>query len=493
MREIRKLSDIWKAVDDQRIESKKKEKVWKQSYEGVKAAIEYIGLELETTKDEFNRLDIPINNRNGKRNYIQRIIKVSKNGIISGGRIGDLMTGKNSLKTKEEMNEIYKNMGVEKSLKQPKGIATSQNVESKSIDDLDILIGLSEFAFREHLFENRLYDITYCSIDDNVDQEIFVADQVKSSCIHKNGQVFFSMKNGLLNVGKMISILESGSLTCIGKKRDGTIDVVWFFYGVEAINILKEFNINQVFAPILHLRVKSYNEFTNAMNDPMFRYDIGKSSEECKRLLVNKLEFIKLGSKNSLTFWNEDNSQILNENHRIEQRSLDMTRTACNTIDIKVERRHEDAYGPVDFIVKDTVRVQDKVVSKKFKMRGSGRLPYNPDDIDIFQVSNLLDNIVYAIPMRIIKDDVISFFTSEQLMKTHICAGLKWKEDHKQFKYNFKNREDIISYVKACEEASKVPKLTDRDFYKNMINENKEKFGSLKQLACRKANLEILE
>jgi hypothetical protein len=37
-------------------------------------------------------------------------------------------------------------------------------------------------------------------------------------------------------------------------------------------------------------------------------------------------------------------------------------------------------------------------------------------------------------------------------------------------------------YVKACIEASKTSELTDRNFYTNMINENKDKFGSRKQL-----------
>jgi len=34
MREIRKNSDIWKAIDDKRILAKKKEYEWKQSFEG---------------------------------------------------------------------------------------------------------------------------------------------------------------------------------------------------------------------------------------------------------------------------------------------------------------------------------------------------------------------------------------------------------------------------------------------------------------------------
>ena len=36
--------------------------------------------------------------------------------------------------------------------------------------------------------------------------------------------------------------------------------------------------------------------------------------------------------------------------------------------------------------------------------------------------------------------------------------------------------------LKACEEASKIPPLTDHSFYTNMIDANKDKFGSKKQL-----------
>ena len=488
MREIRKNSDIWKAIDDKRILAKKKEYEWKQSFEGIKAAIEYIGLKLVTTKEELDTMEIPVP-RSGKKAYGYRKIDVSRDGIISKSRINDILNGKNSLKTKEEMVIIYKQDGINQSLNKPKGIPTSQNTESKTIDDLDILIGLTDFACREHLFENRLYDMAYCMIDD-IDGEVFVADQVKSARVCEKGRLSFYMMNGILNVGKMISILENGSLTCIGKNRDNQVDVVWFFYSIDAINILNKFKTNQGFTPILHLQVKSYNEFTIAMNNPMFRFDVGKSSEECKRLLEKKLEFIKNGIKHPLQFWNEDDSQIPCETHRVEQRSFTMTWRACNMIDIKVERKHEYSYGPVDFIINGFVKVQDKVANKIFQMRNVGRLPYNPDEIDIFQVSDLVNNIVYAIPMRVVTNEIIiSFFTAEQLMKINIKFGDKWKEDHKQFKHDFKIKEDILSYVKECEKANKIPELTDRNFYKNMINENKDEFGSRKQVLERKLNV----
>jgi len=457
-------------------------------------AIEYIGLKLVTTKEELDKMEIPVS-RSGKKAYGYRKIDVSRDGIISKSRINDILNGKNSLKTVDEMKLINKSIGLTLSISQPKGIATCNNSESKAIDDLDILIGISKYIQREHLIEHRLYDIAYCMIDDiniqSLDKWIFVADQVKSSRVNENGQLNFQVTNGSLTVYEMLKKLENGSLTCIGQKRDGTVDVVWFFYGVNSINLLHNFDVNQIFCPRLHLTVKSNNEFTIAMNSPMFRFDVGKSEKECNRLLEKKIDFIKNGTKNSLKFWNEDDSQIPCEQHRIEQRSFNMTRTACNTIDIKVERKHENAYGSVDFIVNENVRVQDKATTRLFNMRGIGKFPYNPDDIDIFQVSDLVNNIIYAIPMRVVSNDgmIISFFTDEQLMRKTIYLSVEWKNLHEQFKYDFKTKEGIVLYVKACGNASKIPELTDRNFYRNMINENKDEFGSKKQVLERKMNV----
>ena len=490
MKELRKVSDIWKAIDDKRILSKMGKHKWRQSFEGVKAAIEYIGLIMVTTKEEFDKLEIPIN-RTLDKQYNYRKIEVSKNDILSKSRISDLLSNNNSLKTAEEMKVIYKKLGVNQSLYQPKGMILYINSESKAINDLDALIGLPNYVHRVHLYECRLFDMAYCMINNDINEEVFTAEQVKNARIRENGQVnFHESSSNMLTVKTMISILKNGSLTCIGKNQDDKPSVVWFLYGIDTINILKEFNDTQTFTPRLNLMRKSNNKFTIAMNDTMFRFDVEKSSEECNRLLERKLEFIKNGIKHSLQFLNEDDSQIPCENQRIEQRSLNMTRTACNTISIKVEKRHEYSYGPIDFIVNENVKVQDKVGTVHFNVRCRGRYPYNPDDIDIFQVSDLVNNIVYAIPMRIINNDItISFFNTKQLMKNTVYFNNNWKETHKQFEHDFKTKEGVISYVKACEEASKIPQLTDINFYTNMIDENKDKFGSIKQLAERKLNV----
>jgi len=90
MKKPRKNSDIWKAIDDKRILAKMKEIEWKQSFEGIKAAIEYIGLIMITTNEEFDAMEIPTC-RNGCKNYGYRKIDVSKNCFTSKSMINDIL------------------------------------------------------------------------------------------------------------------------------------------------------------------------------------------------------------------------------------------------------------------------------------------------------------------------------------------------------------------------------------------------------------------
>ena len=214
MKNPRKISDVWKAIDDQRMKAKIDKSDWQRSYEGINAAIKYIGLSMITTKNDLDKMDVPIT-KNGGKCYCWRYIEVSKNDIISSkARIDDLLRGRISLKTKEEIDAIITKQSFNQSLNRPKGIATTNNTESKTIDDLDILLGISNYIHREHLVEFRLYDMAYCMIDD-IDESVFVADQVKTAKVDEAGQVKFYENNGILSVKTMISILENGSLTCI--------------------------------------------------------------------------------------------------------------------------------------------------------------------------------------------------------------------------------------------------------------------------------------
>ena len=270
-------------------------------------------------------------------------------------------------------------------------------------------------------------------------------------------------------------------MTCIGKNADNVIETVWYFNGSHSIELLQNFEKTQLFNPALHMRRKSNHPFTIAYSSKEFRFDM-RDDGDIKRLFDLKLNDVKNNSRFTLKYLNEDDSQIKNKNYVLEQKSFAMTRNACATIGLQIERLHDDSYSEIDFRIKDC-RVQDKTVNENYHMRKYGGFPYNPDKIDILQISDIASNIVYAIPMRYINNNsVYSTFSSKDLMKEIVYCAEDWRNKYKNNKYDFKNTKDITNYVNACEAASKIPKLTDENFYKDMIDSNTEKFGSKKQL-----------
>ena len=479
---IRKVSDIWKAIED-----KKTPDItiidWKRSYQAINAAIEYIGYKMITTKEEFDAIPIP--KKKGGLNYGNRKIIVERNGINSiPTSIDGILTGYSSLQTTNEKNNIRKKIANEHILMNPKGLITCNNKEMNAINKLHELLNIEEYLDIEHLIEHRISDVAYRFKNEN--ENAYVADQVKSAYAKYN-KISFSIK-----IGKMISILEKNmSLTCIVIKDD-KVDIVWYFNGTYAIDILNNFDINKEFEPTLHSLKKNNNPFTIAITDPKFRYDVGKSKTEIERLLKQKLEFVHIGVKHSIEYLNEDDSQILCINHRIEHKSFAMTRTACATIGINVKKYYLDNYTSVDFRINNTIKIQDKSYKQIFRMRSHGSLPYDPNTIDIMQISNLVTHEIYAIPMRIISDNIVqSMFNEDTLMKIDINVSQIWDKKYAKYKYNLKTEKDIYAYVATCQTAANVPILTNRDFYKNMIDANKDMFGSLKQIKERKKNTTI--
>ena len=290
-----------------------------------------------------------------------------------------------------------------------------------------------------------------------------------------------------MTVSGMLKYVTAGlGLTCIGLTNEGVVDVVWFFYGDEDIAWLSTLDPKQAFRPTLHLERQSSNAFTLAINTPEHRYEVGKSAAERTRLLTRRMLAQRIGVKRTLEFLNEDDSQIPAEKHRTEHKAFAMVRAACARIDVLVERHHEDAYGAVDFRL-GTARVQDKNFSSQVNTRGAGRHPYDPDKFDILQFTDVEHQQVYALPMRVLLTDrTESFFSKEALMRNTLACNAKWREAHKQYLFDLKEASGIKAYVQACEAASKIPKLSDRSFFSNMIANNQEKFGSKKQLAERK-------
>ena len=73
----RKIGDIWIAIDYQRINAKLKPIEWKRSYDGIKAAMKFLGYQLITTQEELDSMEIPVNKNNkNNKNYSYRKIIV---------------------------------------------------------------------------------------------------------------------------------------------------------------------------------------------------------------------------------------------------------------------------------------------------------------------------------------------------------------------------------------------------------------------------------
>lgn len=480
MSKYRKVNDVWGAVDEQRPDGIG-QLLWRQSHEGLNIVFASIGLELVTTKEELDAMEIPLDNLGRLENPWRKVTVKRSNIISKPTRISDLITGQSSLLTEEEQKEITLKRGEVLKKNLPKGSTICNDIEYNAIETLDEMINADEYLHRVHLVEHRIADIAYCLLSDDLSADVYFAEQVKSSKVKENQQLTFG--GGSMNVGNMIEILEKGmALTCIGMTRDHEVKVVWYFHGDEAINMLKQFEMKQLFSPRLHLVPNSKHLFTNEYNKSTYRFDVGKSVEECNRFLQRRVEAIQHGVKHALDFYNDDVSQIRSINHQIEQKSFDMTRTAVRSVNGVIERLHEDAYTSVDFRV-NNARIQDKVIVDRFQMRYEGRHPYNPDEFDILQLTDLTANNIYAIPMRFVNEHMVcSFFDKDVLMKRRIMYNKQWKEDFAQYKHDFSNESDILRYLDVCQRARDVPYITDKNFYPSMIDDNQECFFTKREV-----------
>ena len=485
-RVIRKVSKIWKQLEEQQIASGLKLIEWKRTYEAVCLALALVGLTMVMTKEEFDVLPIPLDTQ-GREQYMFREIIVSRNGIVSKPiRIQSLLSNVSSLMTEEELRIMHDEQAKYQSTIQKKGIASANNFELNTINKLHDLIGLREILQVEHLEEHRLGDVGYSLLLS--DENNYFPDQAKTSKVGQAGRCKFGQGGKRMNIGHMLHYLERGmSLTCIGVQNDD-IEVVWLFYGEVAINMLKNFVSTQRFEPKLYLERSSTNQFTNIYNESSYRFDVGLHESERTRLLDRIVQIVSIGKKYSLEFLNEDDSQIPSENHRIEFASYKITRDACKKFGVITQRLHEDSYGSVDFRVINA-RIQDKVLceDRVFNFRGVGRHPYHPNKIDIMQITMMETKFVYAIPMRVLNDGLVtSHFSERELMYTSITMSNFWKIKHEKFLCDFNTDEGIEQYLRICDEATKIPSLSDETWYEAIITNNAEKFGSKKQLKARK-------
>ena len=193
MAEYRNAKDIWNAVDYKRPKQIKRF-FWKRTYEGIHAALLYIGLTLVNTKEEFEKIPVPtVTDKNGTitKKYTQRKVVVEKNGVRSEPtNIHSLLSGTTQLLTDEERVTNNEKLSEKMSILRIKGLTISNDSEKNTIDNLDEILEISKHLNRHHLLENRLADIAYALPD----SDLCFADQAKSSTSGKDGRCTFGLK-----------------------------------------------------------------------------------------------------------------------------------------------------------------------------------------------------------------------------------------------------------------------------------------------------------
>ena len=138
-------------------------------------------------------------------------------------------------------------------------------------------------------------------------------------------------------------------------------------------------------------------------------------------------------------------------------------------------------------------RIQDKVANKSnYHLRSLGGHPYNPDTVDILQITQIDKKAVYAIPFRAVKKGaIVSHFTKYELMHKTIRLSKQWREDYARFRHELATEAGAKAYVTVCEAAAAVPPLTDQQFYSSMLTEYSHNFGSKKQREIKQLAKEL--
>lgn len=125
-----KVTDTWDAIDNQRPADMKLLK-WQQSFDGVQATLKHIGLVLVDTKEEFDQLEVPLEESRSKKRPSWRKISVSREGVVSKATaIASLLSGNAGLLTAAEQQAIQTASNTAQSIRQPKGVATTNIAES---------------------------------------------------------------------------------------------------------------------------------------------------------------------------------------------------------------------------------------------------------------------------------------------------------------------------------------------------------------------------
>jgi hypothetical protein len=177
----RKVQTVWGAIEHQR-PSQISIWTWKRSYEGIVAALMYLGFTVVTTKQEFNDLPIP-QTSSGTLEYMRRKIKVCRaDKEKTSVNIRDLLNGSSQVRTNDEIASARTKLRFAKQEVMPKGQPCSHLQEQQASRELTMLVGDCNIH-KTTLWEGRVADVAYCYRHDNKTGEVFVADQEKSAVV----------------------------------------------------------------------------------------------------------------------------------------------------------------------------------------------------------------------------------------------------------------------------------------------------------------------
>jgi hypothetical protein len=411
-----KVSGARTIAEPQRLALRYTEDNWYASHVGLEMVFWHArGLTLLTTAEELAETASTDGNFGHRKVYVARGYLVRE----KPAQINNLLFGLTSIRTDAEVDATIKTMGEIQKARQPKGSTTNHDQEDKATRDLCQMIGYKDSTPG---IEFRLSDNLCKSLKDNVDDNVYVGDQVKSSHLHKGAHRFWN-----LDIGKAILMLGGGdfigkggrkvaewmkmSITLIGLDSNHVPEVVWYLWGKRAVDMLMKYEHiygeSQKFETTPFPTRKRRNEFLEALDE--FRYDVlhGRGNmtgaSECARLRAAKEEFAgsDYATHAPAEFWNEDLSQIPLDGHKMEQVIMNRMRELLGPVCL-VKRASIDNYGPVDYRFIDLAtgvvsRIQSKKMSGTvFSMRKKNGLPYDLmkdfDSLDVADTDIVLDD-----------------------------------------------------------------------------------------------------
>lgn len=446
---------------------------WKQSFPCVVKALEYCGFELAMTEEEFNALPIP-ESEDGRKHYYQRCVNVQRGDEILCARINNILAGGSKLLTRAEMGVIHTRRKVNSKRRFPKGTPSLHMIESATYMKLRQCLELDDSLLSTTLWEGRLADVAVCHIhcaQHMLTARVHVGIQIKTSHVQPNGRVNFTVSlQDIVN-----KYLCHGIIVMCIAYRDDCVVTVWIFDQAD-IPTLQLTSSTSSWSP----RVNSSNTILH--DDKIkFQMDDTQARARCKKTLVDK---VHTAEKRTLQYFNEDACQIPCASYRIELQSFIVHRNIAQQNSVMWERRQEFDYTSIDYVLRysDGVEayIQDKATTKtkgQFNMRRTYGLPYDPDVLSVFQVTDLCRDIVYAFPLRVQNHDtIISFFDEAELMRPNYKMTMSWKDKYAAHAYRLSDATDMARYVQACHDAACVSALSDTAWYGNMLKEYADEF-----------------